>query len=342
MRAPAFWWRARGLTSALLTPIAAAYGRVAGRRLARGGVRAGVPVVCVGNPTLGGAGKTPLALALARLLMEAGERPVFLTRGYGGRLNGPVRVEPARHRAIEIGDEPLLLARLAPTIVATDRIKGAAAAVGAGAGVIVMDDGFQNPSLCKDLAILVIDGHHGVGNGRVFPAGPLRAPLVPQLDRTHAVMTIGPVTGAGPIITLARARRLPVFAGRLAPDRPAIAALAGQKVLAFAGIGDARKFFATLEEAGIDAPVRRAFADHHRYTTAEARALLGEADRLGLIPLTTEKDAARLAGDALAATLAARARSLPVTLEIDEAESFRQFVLDRITQARLTRKISQS
>jgi tetraacyldisaccharide 4'-kinase len=335
MRAPSFWWRAGGVAAALLTPVAALYGSVAARRLAGPGRAAGVPVVCVGNPTLGGAGKTPLALAVARLLIGAGERPVFLTRGFGGRLNGPVRVEPARHRAIEVGDEPLLLAQVAPTIVATDRLKGAAAAVAAGASVIVMDDGFQNPSLRKDVAILVVDGHRGVGNGRVFPAGPLRAPLERQLDRAHAVMTVGTVTGAAPVVTLAHARRLPVFAGRLAPERSAVAALAGQKVLAFAGIGDPEKFFVTLEDAGIDAPVRRGFADHHPYTPVQAAALLAQADRLGLIPLTTEKDAARLAGDAGAALLAARARSLPVTLALDAAENFQRFLLDGIRQARL-------
>jgi tetraacyldisaccharide 4'-kinase len=147
MREPAFWWREAGLAAGLLAPLAAVYGAVASARLAQRGARAAVPVICIGNLTLGGAGKTPLVLTLARLLRDAGEQPVLLSRGYGGRLEGPLRVDLARHRAADVGDEPLLLARIAPTVVARDRAKGALAAIAAGASVIVMDDGFQNPSL---------------------------------------------------------------------------------------------------------------------------------------------------------------------------------------------------
>src|SRR5882724_11688816 len=152
MKAPAFWWQKPGLTSTLLSPLAAIYGSVAERRLARRGARVGVPVICVGNPTVGGAGKTPTAIAIAQLLITAGEKPMFLTRGYGGGLAGPVMVE-LTHRADEIGDEPFLLARVAPTIVSRDRVAGARLAEQNGAGVIVMDDGFQNPSLAKDFSI---------------------------------------------------------------------------------------------------------------------------------------------------------------------------------------------
>ena len=162
--------------AALLSPLAAVYGAIAARRLAQAATRAGIPVICVGNPTVGGAGKTPAAMAIARLLIEAGERPCFLTRGYGGRLAGPLVVE-AGHTAVQVGDEPLLLARVAPTVVAANRVAGAELAREKGASVIVMDDGFQNPSLAKDFSILVIDGARGIGNGRVLPAGPLRAPL---------------------------------------------------------------------------------------------------------------------------------------------------------------------
>lgn len=327
MRSPGFWWRKAGLAAALLAPAAAAYGAVAARRLAASGAAVGVPVLCVGNPTLGGAGKTPTALAAARLLIAAGERPAFLSRGYGGRLAGPVAVDPARHTADEVGDEPLLLARVAPTIVAADRVTGARAAIAAGAGVIVMDDGFQNPALAKDLAILVIDGRNGIGNARVFPAGPLRAPLDAQLGRAHAVLAIGDPTNAATVLEAAARRGLPVFHGRLVPDSPAVAALADAKVLAFAGIGDPQKFFATLAEAGIAAPLRRQFGDHHHYTAAEASALLAEADRHGLQPVTTEKDFVRLRGTAAHAALAERSRVLPVTLVVEEDEAFRRFVL---------------
>src|SRR5215471_2279010 len=189
MREPAFWWREPGLLAALLAPLGALYGAVAALRLQLPGRRARVPVVCVGNLTLGGSGKTPTAIAIARMLQAAGDRPVFLTRGYGGRLAGPVLVTPS-HTAAEVGDEPLLLARVAPTIVARDRVTGAAAAEAAGAGIIVMDDGFQNPSLEKDLSVLVVDGRRGIGNDHVFPAGPLRAPLAAQLAGADAVLVI--------------------------------------------------------------------------------------------------------------------------------------------------------
>jgi tetraacyldisaccharide 4'-kinase len=322
MRAPAFWWQEPGAAAALLSPLAAVYGRVAARRLARPGARAGVPVICVGNPTVGGAGKTPAAIAVVRLLLAAGERPMFLTRGYGGRLAGPVMVEPA-HSAVQVGDEPLLLARVAPTVVAQDRVAGARFAREHGAGLIVMDDGFQNPSLAKDSSILVIDGRRGIGNGYVLPAGPLRAPLDPQLERAAAVLIVGE---SASIDQAARARGLPVFHGTLEPEPGAVAALRGKKVLAFAGIGDPEKFFTTLERAGIDAAVRRGFPDHHRYSVGEAQALVRDAESGNLELLTTEKDLARLKDDATVTALAERARALPVEMKITESADFARLV----------------
>jgi len=312
--------------AALLSPLAAVYGAIAARRLEQAGTRAGIPVICVGNPTVGGAGKTPAAMAIARLLIEAGERPCFLTRGYGGRLAGPLVVE-AGHTAVQVGDEPLLLARVAPAVVAANRVAGAELAREKGASVIVMDDGFQNPSLAKDFSILVIDGARGIGNGRVLPAGPLRAPLAPQLERADAILIVGNEAGVAPVAAAARARKLPLFHARLEPDSTAVAALAGQKVLAFAGIGDPEKFFATVAAAGIDAPVKRGFSDHHRFSIKEARRLLEEAKRNKLVLLTTEKDAARLQSDAALGELAARARVLPVSLTVAESEALRELVL---------------
>jgi tetraacyldisaccharide 4'-kinase len=326
MREPAFWWRPPGVEAALLSPFAAAYGAVSAQRLRQPGRKIGVPVVCIGNLTMGGAGKTPTALAVARLLVAAGQRPFFLSRGYGGRLAGPLRVDPLSHRAADVGDEPLLLARLAPTIVARDRVAGAEMARTMGATTIVMDDGFQNPSLVKDVAILVLDGR-GIGNGRVIPAGPLRAPLQVQLDRAHAVLMIGEASAASsPVVAAASARSLPVFHGRLQPDTATVAALAGQRVLAFAGIGNPGKFFATLSAAGISVAVRQEFPDHHRYTRAEADALLARAASEGLLPVTTEKDLARMAGDTNATALAETARALPVTLVIEEEEAVRRLL----------------
>jgi len=323
MRAPAFWWDRPGAAAVLLSPFAAVYGAVAARRLAQPGTRADVPVICVGNPTVGGAGKTPAAIAIARLLVAAGEKPMFLTRGYGGRLAGPVMVDPA-HTAMQVGDEPLLLARVAPTVVAEERVSGARFAANRGASVIVMDDGFQNPSLIKDLSVLVVDAR-GTGNGRVIPAGPLRAPLEPQLDRASALLIVGEADSA--IEAAARARGLPVFHGKIEPAPDAVAALRARKVLAFAGIGNPEKFFATLAAGGIDAPVRRSFPDHHRYSLKEARALVREADQGNLELLTTEKDAARLKGDASVTMLSARARVLPVEMKIAEADEFARLVL---------------
>jgi tetraacyldisaccharide 4'-kinase len=323
MKAPGFWWKEPGIEAALLSPLSMIYGAVAARRLAQPGTHIGIPVICVGNPTVGGAGKTPAAIAIARLLVTAGARPMLLTRGYGGRLAGPVMVEPT-HTAAQVGDEPLLLARVAPTIVATERVSGARLAKDSGAGVIVMDDGFQNPSLIKDIAILVVDAR-GVGNGRVIPAGPLRAPLEPQLDRAAAILVVG--ANASAIESTARGRGLPVFHGALEPDAGAVAALRGKKVLAFAGIGDPQKFFATLERAGIDAPVRRGFGDHHRYSAAEARKLIRAAEQDKLDLLTTEKDLVRLKDDAALAALTERARALPVEMRVAEADAFGRLVL---------------
>lgn len=333
MRAPSFWWRKPGIASAWLAPAAAAYGAVAARRMQQRGRAVGLPVVCVGDLTLGGAGKTPLALLLGRILTAAGKRPFFLTRGYGGARPGPLAVDIAGHYAAQVGDEPLLLARVAPTIVARDRVAGAAAARLRGASSVIMDDGFQNPTLVKHLAILAVDAERGIGNGAVFPAGPLRAPLAIQLARAHALVLVG--DGSSGSALAAGFHAGPVFRGRLMPDSAALAALAGQSVLAFAGIGHPEKFFATLEAAGIAAPVRRRFPDHHRYTAREAAALVAEAERSGLVPVTTEKDLVRLAGDHAAASLARCARALPVTLALEDEDAFREFVLGALDKARI-------
>jgi tetraacyldisaccharide 4'-kinase len=315
MREPAFWWQP-GI-----------YGIVAALRMQSTGDSAGVPVICVGNFTVGGAGKTPAALAVGRLLLAAHQRLFFLSRGYGGRLAGPVRVDPAVHTAAAVGDEPLLLARLAPTIVARDRVAGAAAARRSGASVIVMDDGFQNPALSKDLSILLVDGRRGVGNGRVIPAGPLRAPLETQVRHAHAVVFVGPSDNTAAIMGRARRHNAAIYHARLEPDPDTVAALKGREVLAFAGIGDPEKFFITLAEAGISVAERVRFADHHRYTAAEARGLLARADADNLMLLTTEKDLVRLSGKRRLAALAARTNPLPVQLVIEEADAFRDMVL---------------
>lgn len=328
MRDPAFWWKAAGMASGLLTPFGKVYGAIAESRMARKGTIAGLPVFCVGNFTLGGAGKTPTAMMLAKLLLDAGEMPYFLTRGYGGKVMRPRLVDAANDAASVVGDEALLLARIAPTVVARNRVVGAAFAKAKGASVVVMDDGLQNASLAKDLTIAVIDGRRGIGNACVFPGGPLRAPLKAQLKRCDALLVIGDDVRARDVVAQAGAK--PVLHGRLVPEPFAVAALRARKVLTFAGIGDPEKFFATVARAGITIGARRTFGDHHRYSAEDAAELVMAAEQDGLILLTTEKDHARMAGDPALAALATQTKVLPVTLEIDETDALRELVLGKL------------
>lgn len=329
MRDPAFWWRDGSLAATLLAPFAAGYGAIAAKRMAQPGARAALPVICVGNFTLGGAGKTPTVMMLAKMLQAAGERPCCLSRGYGGDNPGPKFVDAQTDTAAAVGDEALLLARVAPTIVSRDRVAGAKAVTNV--SVIVMDDGLQNGSLAKDFTIAVIDGRRNIGNGKVFPAGPLRAPLSAQLARTDALLVIGDGGNAESVLRLAGPR--PVFHGRLAPDAAAMTALKSRNVFAFAGIGDPEKFFDTLTKAGIAVTQRKAFADHHRFTGEEAAELEMQAEHEGLTLLTTEKDHARMSGDPVLASLATRAQVLPVTLVVEEADALRTLVLKKIQRA---------
>jgi tetraacyldisaccharide 4'-kinase len=324
MREPAFWWRRPSLASHLLAPIAAAYGAVVARRMMRSGARAGLPVLCVGNFTLGGAGKTPTVIALAKMLTDAGERVFCLSRGYGGSVVGPKLVDVQTDSAAQVGDEALLLARVAPTIVSRDRVAGAALAKQHGASLVILDDGLQNASLAKNLTIAVIDGRRGIGNACVFPAGPLRAPLAAQIKRADALLVIG--GNDVPAAVAATTHDLPIFHGRLAPDTTAADALHGRKVLAFAGIGDPEKFFATALDAGIAVAARTTFPDHHRYSGEEAANLVMQAEHDGLALLTTEKDHARMTGEPLLAALAARAHVLPVTLVVNEMDALRALI----------------
>ena len=334
MREPAFWHRPRSLKSHLLRPLAALYGAITALRMQRKGFDAGVPVFCVGNYHLGGAGKTPTVLALANILSELGERPVVLSRGYGGERRGPVLVDPGRHSAQEVGDEPLMLAAHLPVVVARDRVDGVALAKSRLASVILMDDGFQNPALVKDVALIVIDSERGIGNGLVFPAGPLRAPLPAQLARTDALVVIGAGAAAKDVAAAVAAPGKPVLAAHLEPDPAAVKQLRGQRVLAFAGIGDPGRFLRTLQASGIEVAQQKAFADHHRFSLGEIAALVADAKRDGLIPVTTEKDLVRLRGDAQLSALAREIVPFPVTLQFDDAERLRKFLADRLFKAR--------
>jgi tetraacyldisaccharide 4'-kinase len=296
-----------------------------------------VPVICVGNFVVGGAGKTPTAQALARLARSRGFRPGFLTRGYGGRETGPILVEPGKHDSLAVGDEPLLLASVAPTVVARDRAAGAEALIAAGIDLIVMDDGFQNPAIAKDLSLIVIDAATGIGNGMVTPSGPLRAPLGPQLRRADALVVVGEGAAAAPHSGgAARAGRATMRA-RIKPHR--VKEWRKEPILAFAGIGRPEKFFDTLRE--IRAPVARtmSFPDHYRYTDADAERLLAHAAAANLRLVTTEKDMARLiGGNGALAQLREKAEALPVMLEFENSGAVADLVSEAAERVTLRRR----
>ncbi len=291
--APAFWARPPGLLSELLLPLGA--GWQAAGRLQQSFARPywpPVPVVCVGNLVAGGAGKTPVALALAAYLVSHGTAVHIVTRGYGGRLSGPVRVDPARHDAAAVGDEALLLAREAPSWVTRDRADGVRAAVASGAQVVVLDDGFQNPTIGKNLSLVVVDAAYGFGNGRVIPAGPLRENLARGLTRADAVVLLGAETQPRRPEPLGIDTALHVLHAVLRPV--AGERLTGSRLLAFAGIGRPEKFFATLRECGVELVGTRPFADHHPYRAGEIDQLLRAAERARARLITTAKDIVRV------------------------------------------------
>lgn len=317
MRAPGFWsGDGGGILPLLLSPIASIYARTTARRMAQPGWRASVPVICCGNATAGGAGKTTVALDLGRRLGNRGVNVHFLLRGYGGKLKGPVRVDPTQHDSRLVGDEALLLAAERPTWIAADREAGARAAIEAGAQAIVMDDGLQNPTLEKDLSLLVMDGGFGFGNGRVIPSGPLREPVAEAAARCQAALLIGEdETGA-----LAHLPPdLPVLRAKLVPG-PEAALLAGQPVFPFCGIASPRKFFATLQQAGAVIAGRAAFADHYPFDSGDLRDILAEAEALRAIPVTTKKDFVRIPA-------AFRSRVTVVTIRLEWEDPARMEML---------------
>jgi tetraacyldisaccharide 4'-kinase len=290
IRPPAFW-RDDGPLPRALHPMGLLYGAVAGwRARAISTRRAPVPVLCIGNLTIGGAGKTPTSIAVALRLRDQGHRPAIVTRGYRGRLTGPVLVDPARHGADDVGDEAIVTSRRIETWLSRDRFAGAVAAHAAGANVVVLDDGLQNPTLAKDASLVVVDGDYGFGNGRILPAGPLRERLEIGLPRARAFVLIGEdrarlsgrLRGHAPVLT---ARIEPSGDSRRWRDRP---------VIAFAGIFRPEKFWTTLESLGARLIERHAFADHHRFRPAELESLAARATATGAELVTTEKDLVRL------------------------------------------------
>ena len=282
MRAPEFW-NHRGLVALTLAPLGMLYGASVARKARHENpYRAKAKVICVGNLTAGGSGKTPVAIALAQMLMARGKKVYFLTRGYGGQTRGPAEVT-ANSNAAQMGDEALLLARTAPTIVAGDRAEGAKLADAQGADVIVMDDGHQNFSLAKDLSLVVVDGQTGFGNGLMIPAGPLREPVAQGLSRADAVVVVGDGTPD-----------LRGYAGAVVRAQLESQShdMRGRRVFAFAGIGRPEKFVASLNDAGADVTGTQFFGDHHVFSQSEIAGLRARAAGAALV--TTEKDFVRL------------------------------------------------
>ena len=289
MKAPDFWEK-NNILSYLLYPISKIYGAFIDyyNRLIQPW-KPTVPVICIGNVVVGGAGKTPIAIDIGGRLKDLGFAVHFLTRGYGGRLKGPTQVELNCHSSYEVGDEPLLLARIAPTWVARNRVSGAKAAIKAGAEVLVMDDGFQNLYIEKDLSFLVIDGEYKFGNGRLIPSGPMREPLCRALSRTDvAVIMGGKKTGE-----LENSINKPVLRSQVVPGSE-ISQFLNCRIAAFSGIGRPKKFFEMLKSYGLKLVFTREFPDHHQYTKKEIKKLKQKAIDSNAVLVSTEKDVIRL------------------------------------------------
>ena len=316
--APPFWWTKADWRAWALAPVSYVYGRVAGSRMANGS-RASVPapVLCVGNFTVGGAGKTPTALALAVAAREKGYTPGFLSRGYGGSLDVTTLVDIEHHRAAAVGDEALLLARVATTVVSRRRVDGARKLIAEGVDLIIMDDGFQSARLRLDFALIVIDSVRGVGNGHLVPGGPVRAPIGEQMRHLSAILKVGNGDAADHLVRQAARAGKPVYVAALKP-RP-LAELKDKPVLAFAGIADPEKFYRTVEALQARIVVRQSFPDHHYFGDDELADLLREADQQSLVPVTTAKDAARLVGvHGPAETLLKKVQIVEVDMTFDD------------------------
>ena len=281
MKTPKYW-QSNSLISKLLTPLGRLYGLATNLRLKLvKPQKAEIPVICIGNITAGGTGKTPVSISIAKMLATDMYHPIFVTRGYGGKLQN-VLVNNKKHTAQDVGDEPLLLAEQAPVVVNADRYAGAKLALKEGADVVIMDDGFQNPGLYKNLSFLVFDGHFGIGNGKIIPAGPLRETFENGIKRADALIILGKDKH-----NLAERTKLPIFYGH---TETAQTAINQENVVAFAGIGHPQKFYHTLSQQGFNVVETFDFPDHHYYTKDEIEKILQRAKELQAEVYTTSKD----------------------------------------------------
>lgn len=335
--APPFWWRRNDWRAYLLYPVSAIYGAVARSRMDMARPpEVDIPVLCVGNLTVGGTGKTPVAIAMARAAQKLGHKPGFLTRGHGGGLTHPRLADPTKDTAWHSGDEALLLAAHAPTAVATDRKAGADLLVGEGCDFAIMDDGFQSVRLKYDFALIVVDKHRGIGNGHIIPGGPLRAPLKAQIRRASAVVTMGKGNAADPVIRQASRAGKPIHSADVRVVNPR--KFAGRRFFAFAGIGNPQKFFDTLKACGGQVVATREFGDHHAYSDAEIAELAKTASNASLEPVTTEKDAARFVNGNTAATkFLSTLEVLKIDAEFDPPEIAERIINETVENFRLRR-----
>lgn len=299
-----------------------------------------VPVICVGNFTVGGAGKTPTALALAQTAKAKGLTPGFLSRGYGGSLDVTTVVDPTHHHATAVGDEPLLLAREALTVIARRRAEGAERLVREGADLIIMDDGFQSAHLAIDYALVVIDAGRGIGNGHLVPGGPVRAPLRTQLLYASGLLKVGEGAAADRVVRLAARAGKPFFSASVQVRGQED--LRGRNVLAFAGIADPSKFFRTVEALGAKIAVARSFGDHEHPGEDEVADILDIATRENLEIVTTSKDYVRLIGHhGRAEELLLRCRVIDIDMVFDDPRA-RELIIDRAIATARERRLRET
>jgi tetraacyldisaccharide 4'-kinase len=337
--APPFWWKKGGLQAWLLAPVSWIYGAIAGRTMRRAKrLEMPVPVICVGNFTIGGAGKTPTVITLARAAKARGLKAGVLSRGYGGSIDRTTIVDPMHHDAKAVGDEPLLIAREALTVISRKRVEGARLLVSEGCDLIIMDDGFQSAKLHFDYALMVIDTMRGIGNGYIVPAGPVRAPTGLQLKFATALLKVGSGNAADPFIRIAARSGKSVFEASIRPVAPPD--IRGRSVLAFAGIADPEKFFRTVESLGGAIAVKRPFGDHQHLSEDEIGDILAAAERENLEIVTTAKDAVRLIGHhGRTAELLEKAKVIEVEMAFDSPATPGLIVQQAVVAARKRRHL---